>query len=79
MVASVFGGMEQDVMINGTKSTERFSGGLFAFDNLKVPYTERLFLTTYGYMMTVPTQDFYFDGRHESSEKDGWTSSGKNT
>jgi hypothetical protein len=79
MVASVFGGLEQDVMINGEESGENLSGGLLIFENLKVPYTQRLFFSTLGYTMTLPKQTFYLDSRHDSSEDEGWLTSGLST
>lgn len=76
-VASLTLGAEEDIITNGKPDTESFGGGLIAFDNFKIPYTDRLFFTTFGYMTTIPKQSLYLDSSHGSSEDDVLITSGE--
>jgi len=75
-VATLTAGTEQDIITNGVEGTESFSGGLIAFHNFKMPYTERLFLSAWGYMTTIPKQSLYTDSSHQSDEDDKLLTSG---
>ena len=76
-VATLTLGAEEDIITNGKPDTESFGGGLIAFDNFKIPYTDRLFFTTFGYMTTIPKQSLYLDSSHGSSEDDVLITSGE--
>ncbi len=79
LVATVFMGEEQTVITNGEESNTNFEGGLFAFKNLKIPYTHRLYFSTLTYKTTNPKEKIYFDSRHESTTDNTWFSSTENT
>ncbi|MEA1954369.1 MAG: hypothetical protein U9O24_08265 [Campylobacterota bacterium] len=78
LVATLFGGEEQEIITNGEADTSNFSGGLIAFNNLKVPYTNRVFFSAFGYMTTNPKENIYFDSSHQSKMNDVWVTSTEN-
>ena len=48
LVASIFGGVPQDIIINGQPEEASFSGGFISFSDFKLPYTNRLFFSLMG-------------------------------
>ncbi len=80
LVATLFGGVEQDIITNGQEDTESFSGGFLAFHNLRVPYTSRLFFSAFGYKNTMPMQSLYFNSKNDSNQDDSaWITSSDNS
>jgi len=75
-VGTLFYGASQDIITNGIPETSNFMGGLISYSNIKVPYTERFFLSAWGYSMSVPMDTFYLDGSNDSDEENVLTSSG---
>jgi hypothetical protein len=78
MVATLYGGAEQDIITNGEPDTASFAGGLFGFYNLRIPYTERFFFSTLAYISQIPMQRLYFDSTNNSNKDDALISSGDN-
>lgn len=78
LVLTGFGGLEQDVTVNGEETTESFKGGMFLFDNFKIPFTDRVFFSALGFWSKIPKKNFYFDSSHDSKESDGFESPGTN-
>jgi hypothetical protein len=76
-VGTLFYGVGQDVVNNGTADTINFSGGLFSYSNVKVPFTSRTYFSTWGYMMHIPKDTIYLNGTADSKEKDGLVTSGQ--
>lgn len=75
-VATVFGGIAQDVIINGLPEEENFSGGFVSFSDFKLPYTSRLFFSFIGLKSYFPKQNYYIDGSNDSNIDDVFTTSG---
>jgi len=76
LLATVFTGLPQDVIINGEKDETTFSGGLISFSDFKLPYTDRLFFSFTGYKVHLPETHYYIDGTHSSNPNDAYVSSG---
>ena len=76
MVASVFGGVPQDVIINGRADEANFSGGFISFTDYKLPYTDRLFFSLLGLKSYFPKSKYYMDGSNDSNQDDAFTTSG---
>ena len=70
LIVSAFGGLTEDVVVNGENKSENTTGAAFVLDNVRVPGSERLFFTSIGYWMDMPKQNFYFDSSNDSSDKD---------
>lgn len=77
-VATLFSGTQQDIITNGEADTETFRGGGIAFNNLKLPYTNRFFFSTLGYIKTAPKENLFFNTQ-QSSEKNVWVTSAKSS
>jgi len=77
-VGTLFYGVEQDVVNNGMADSVNFSGGLFSFSNVKVPFTTRTYLSAWGYTMHIPKDTIYLNGTGNSKEEDGLTTTGQN-
>ena len=69
-IGAVFGGLDEDVVVNGTEETKNFKGVFLFFDDYRLPGSERLFATLFGVKSYFPKMTYYFDGTHDSSEKD---------
>jgi len=76
LVASVFGGVTQDITINGQPEEASFSGGFISFSNYKLPYTNRLFFSLMGLKSYFPRANYYIDGSNASNKDDVFTTSG---
>ena len=74
--ATVFTGLPQDVLINGEKDEATFSGGFIAFDDYKLPYTDRFFFSFMGLKSYFPKTHYYIDGSNTSNKDDAYISSG---
>ena len=72
-VGTLFYGAEQDVDVNGIPEKANFSGGLFSYSNIKVPYTRQFFLSTWGYVMHIPKDIIYINGSNDTSKDDALT------
>ena len=77
LVATVFLGEEQDVIIDGKPEEKSFSGGFFYFSDYKLPFTERTFFSIYGLKSYFPKSKYYIDGSNDSDKDDAFLSSGE--
>ena len=75
-VASVFGGVTQDITVNGQPKEANFSGGFISFTDYKLPYSNRLFFSLMGLKSYFPKASYYIDGSHDSNKDDAFTTSG---
>ena len=76
LVASLFYGAEQDIITNGVPDTSNFSGGMISYTDIKVPYTNRLYLSLFGMMAHYPQDILYIDGSNDSDQDDGLVTAG---
>jgi len=76
LVASVFGGVSQDITINTQPEEANFSGGFISFTNYKLPYTNRFFFSLMGLKSYYPKSSYYIDGSNNSNNDDAFTTSG---
>ncbi len=76
LLATVFTGLPQDVIINEQKEEATFSGGFISFSDFKLPYTNRLFFSFMGLKSYFPKTHYYIDGSHTSNKDDAYISSG---
>ena len=76
LIASVFGGVPQDIIINGHPEEANFSGGFISFTDYKLPYTDRFFFSLMGLKSYFPKSSYYIDGSNDSSKDDAFTTSG---
>ena len=76
LVASIFGGVPQDIIINGQPEEASFSGGFISFSDFKLPYTNRLFFSLMGLKSYFPRANYYIDGSNDSNKDDVFTTSG---
>ena len=77
MVASIFGGTDQDVVTNGISGTENFLGGFFSFSDYKLPFTNRFFFSMVGLKSFSPKQKYYFEGTNNSNPNNALTTAGE--
>ena len=70
LILSTFGGLDEDVVLNGEKESDYTRGAFYLLDNVRLPVSERFFFSSYGFVSKIPKQHFYFDSTHDSSEKD---------
>jgi hypothetical protein len=76
LVASLFGGTSEDIVINGQADEANFSGGFLSFSNYKLPFTNRVFFSLLALKSYFPKQRYYFEGDNDSSQDKGLTTSG---
>ena len=76
LIASLFRGLNQNVIINGRSRQKYFSGGFISFSDLKLPKTERTFFSLMGVKSYFPKMKHYIDGSNDSSKSDVITSAG---
>ena len=76
LVASVFGGVAQDITINGEPDEANFSGGFIYFSDYKLPYTNRFFFSLMGLKSYFPKSNYYIDSSNDSNKDDVFTTSG---
>jgi len=76
LVATIFGGVPQDITINGEPSKANFSGGFISFTDYKLPYTNRFFFSLMGLKSYFPKAKYYADGSNDSNKDDAFTTSG---
>ena len=77
MVASVFRGLEEDIVRNNQKNVASFYGGFFSFSDYELPFTNRLFFSLISLKSHFPKQQYYFDGSNDSANKKVLTTSGE--
>ncbi|MEA3492500.1 MAG: BamA/TamA family outer membrane protein [Campylobacterota bacterium] len=77
-VGTLFYGVEQDIITNGNPATANFSGGMLSYSNFKLPYTDRFYLSAWGYMSHIPRNIIYLDGSNDSDKDDALTTAGDN-
>jgi len=77
LVASIFRGVEEDIITNGQEDISSFSGGFFAFSDYKLPFTNRLFFSLISMKSDFPKQQYYLEGTNDSTDKDVLTTSGE--
>ena len=77
LVATVFLGEKQDVIIDGKSDEKSFSGAFFYFSDYKLPYTDRTFVSIYGLKSYFPKSKYYLDGTNDSNPDDVFLSSGE--
>ncbi|MFT7879698.1 MAG: hypothetical protein ABXS91_04805 [Sulfurimonas sp.] len=70
LILSAFGGLKEDVVVNGETKSEYTRGVFYLLDNVKISGSDRLFFSSYGFTSKMPKQNFYFDSSHHSSDKD---------
>lgn len=75
-VAAVFGGLSQDITINGEPETANLSGGFISFSDYKLPNTKRLFFSFSGLKSYFPKKHYYLKGSNDSNKEDVFISSG---
>jgi hypothetical protein len=68
LATSVFGGITQDITINGKAEEANFSGGAVSFSDFKLPYTNRLFFSLLGIKSYFPKGKYFFDGSNNSNK-----------
>jgi hypothetical protein len=76
LVASVFGGVTQDITINGQPEEANFSGGFISFSDFKLPYTNRLFFSFMGLKSYFPRANYYIHSSNDSNKDDVFITSG---
>jgi len=76
LVASVFGGVPQDITINGQPEEANFSGGFISFSDFKLPYTNRFFFSLMGLKSYFPKTHYYIHSSNDSNKDDVFTTSG---
>jgi hypothetical protein len=69
-IASIFGGLDQDVIINGNRETKNFKGAFLFFNDYRLPGTERTFASFMGVASYFPKATYYFNGGNDSKEND---------
>ncbi len=77
LVATIFYGLEQDIITNDIPQTSNFSGGFLAFSNLKIPYTRGLFFSFWTLNKSTPKGLYYIDGSNDSNKDNVFMSSGE--
>ena len=77
LVATIFYGLEQDIITNDTPETYNFSGAFLAFSNLKIPYTRGLFFSFWTMTQSTPKGLYYIDGSNDSNKDNALMSSGE--
>lgn len=76
LVTALFYGAEQDIITNGLPDTSNFSGGLISYTDVKVPYTNRFYLSFFGMISHYPQDVLYLDGSNDSDQEDGLVTAG---
>jgi len=76
LVASVFAGLAQDIMLKGKEEEAHFKGGFISFSNLKLPYTNRTFFSLIGLKSYFPNEKYYLDSSNNSNKEDVFSTSG---
>lgn len=76
LVASVFGGVPEDIITNDGKKEASFAGGFFYFSDYKIPYTNRLYFSVMGLKSYFPNTQYYIDGTNDSKKEDVFKTSG---
>ncbi len=77
LVTSLFAGEPQTIETLGGDKEEFFHGGFFAFDDLKIPFSNRLYFSVMGADVSWPTSSYYIDGTHDSDRNDRIVSAGR--
>ena len=75
-VATLFGGLSEDIIVQGQEEEANFSGGFFSFTNYKLPFTNRLYFSTMGAKRFYPKARYYFDGSNDSRDDNVFITSG---
>jgi hypothetical protein len=75
-VATLFGGLSEDIIVQGQEEEASFSGGFFSFSDYKLPFTNRLYFSAMGAKRFYPKARYYFDGSNNSSDKNVFITSG---
>jgi hypothetical protein len=70
-LATVFGGLSEDVLIQGMEKEDNFSGVFFYFSDYKLPFSSRLYFSIKGLKSHFPKNIYYFDGANDSHKEDG--------
>ncbi|SFV71878.1 hypothetical protein MNB_SV-13-393 [hydrothermal vent metagenome] len=68
-IATAFGGLSEDVIVQGTEQEDRFSGGFFSFSQYKLPFSNRLYFSIMGLQTHFPKDKYYFDGSNDSNQE----------
>lgn len=76
LAAGVFGGLKEDIIVNGENKEANFSGGFVTFTNLLLPKTDRLFFSLIGLKSYFPKNEYYIDGSNDSNSDDVLLTSG---
>jgi len=76
LVASVFGGLPEDIVTKGENEEASFTGGFFYFSDYKLPFTNRLFFSVIALKSYYPKGQYYIDGTDNSSKDDVFNTSG---
>ena len=76
LIATIFSGLPQDVLINKKEDKATFSGGFISFSDFKLPHTDRFFFSFMGLKSYLPKTHYYLDGSHHSNINDAYVTSG---
>ena len=76
LVASIFGGLPEEVIATDGKEEASFKGGFFYFSDYKLPYTDRTFFSIIGLKSYYPNTKYYVDGSNDSNRDDVFRTSG---
>ncbi len=76
LVAVLSYGAEQDIITNGQEETANFSGGFIAFENYKLPFSDRFFFSFMGLKSYFPKASHYLDGSNNSNPDHAFVTSG---
>ena len=76
LVAALAYGAEQDTVVNGQDDTANFSGGFIAFENYKLPFTNRFFFSLMGLKSYFPNASHYLDGSNDSDQDNAFVTPG---
>jgi len=76
LVASIFGGLSEEVIATGGKEESNFKGGFFYFTDYKLPFTNRTFFCIMALKSYYPNTQYYIDGSNDSDKDDVFKTSG---
>ncbi len=76
LVASIFGGLPEEVVGTFGKEESSFNGGFFYFSNYKLPFTERTFFSVMALKSYFPNTKHYIAGSNDSDRDDVLRTSG---
>jgi len=79
LVTSLFTSQKQDIQTDYTNKEVSFTGGFLSYKELKIPYTNRTYLSILGLDITKPKSQYFLDGSHDSKFEEKIESSGRDS